>query len=113
TLLGTSAGSTVAAQVCSGVPLAELYARQLAENTHELAPHVEIDELMELFENVAKPGLSVTERLRAIGTQAVSAPTVSEEVRRAVIAKRLPSHEWPSAPLAVTAIDVESGARVL
>ena len=33
-LLGTSAGSAVAAQISSGTSLAELYARQLAPLTH-------------------------------------------------------------------------------
>ncbi|HZQ32365.1 MAG TPA: patatin-like phospholipase family protein [Mycobacterium sp.] len=112
-LLGTSAGSAVAAQISSGVPLAELYARQLVENTHEILPRLEIPELIELFEHVADADSSMTEKLQAIGKQALSAPTVSEEARRTVIAKRLPSHDWPARPLAVTAIDVESGERVL
>jgi NTE family protein len=95
-LLGTSAGSVVAAQISSGLPLTELYARQISASTHERAPHTEIDDLIELIENVAGgTGVSVTERLRAIGKQAVAAPTVTEEVRRAVIAQRLPSHRWP------------------
>lgn len=113
-LLGTSAGSAVAAQISSGVPLEELYARQLAENTHELTPHVEVEDLMELFEQGAgdtEP--SGAQRLREIGERAASSPTVSEEVRRSVIAKRLPSHEWPDRHLAVTAIDVETGERVV
>ncbi len=113
-LVGTSAGSTVAAQISSGVPLAELHARQLVQNTHELAPHIEIDDLIELFENVAgDTATSVTEKVRGIGKQAVAAPTVSEEVRRSVIAHRLPSHEWPDRRLEITAIDVETGERVL
>ena len=35
---------------------------------------------------------------------------MAEPVRRAVIAARLPSHEWPAHPLVVTAIDAHSGA---
>ena len=60
--MGTSAGSAVAAQISSGVPLTELYARQTSVNTHERAPHIEIDDLIELFENVGGgTATSVTE----------------------------------------------------
>ena len=113
-LLGTSAGSTVAAQISSGVPLAELYARQLAQNTHELTPGIEIDDLMTLFEQAAGHAwMSAADGLRAIGKSAVSAHTVAEEVRRWVIEHRLPSHRWPDRRLQVTAIDVETGERVV
>lgn len=112
-LLGTSAGSAVAAQISSGTPLQELYERQLAPPTHEIAPRIDIDELIELFEHANDPSVSIAERLRWIGEHAVSALTVSEEVRRAVIAQRLPSHQWPDRRLEVTAIDVETGQRVL
>jgi NTE family protein len=113
-LLGTSAGSTVAAQISSGAPLAELYARQMSQNTHELAPRIDIEDLLGLFEAAAgDTRTSLTDTLRAIGRRAVSAPTVTEEVRRSVIARRLPSHRWPDRRLEVTAIDVETGERVL
>jgi NTE family protein len=113
-LLGTSAGSTVAAQISSGVPLAELFARQVANRTHEIKPSVEIDDLMALFEETARgAGTSVTDSLRAIGKRAVATPTVSEERRRSVIAQRLPSHHWPERRLGITAIDVETGERVV
>ena len=113
-LLGTSAGSTVAAQISSGAPLAELYARQISQNTHELAPRIDVEDLLGLFEAAAgDTRTSLTDTLRAIGRRAVSAPTVTEEVRRSVIARRLPSHRWPDRRLEVTAIDVETGERVL
>jgi NTE family protein len=113
-LLGTSAGSTVAAQISSGAPLAELYARQLSHNTHELAPRIDVEDLLGLFEAAAgDTRTSLTDTLRAIGRRAVSAPTVTEEVRRSVIARRLPSHRWPDRRLEVTAIDVDTGERVL
>jgi NTE family protein len=113
-LLGTSAGSTVAAQISSGASLAELYARQMSQNTHELAPRIDVEDLLGLFEAAAgDTRTSLTDTLRAIGRRAVSAPMVTEEVRRSVIARRLPSHRWPDRRLEVTAIDVETGERVL
>ncbi|MBV9512890.1 MAG: patatin-like phospholipase family protein, partial [Mycobacteriaceae bacterium] len=126
-LLGTSAGSAVAAQISSGVPLTELFARQLAPNTHEIKPRIEIDDLIEIFgiaavdeavveapaDDKAAADQIMTDRLRAIGQHAVAARTISEEARRSVIAHRLPSHRWPTRRLEVTAIDVETGERVL
>jgi NTE family protein len=113
-LLGTSAGATVAAQISSGVPLETLYARQLTQTTHELTPNIEINDLMALFTRAAGHSwASVTDGLRAIGKHAVSAHTVAEEVRRSVVAHRLPSHRWPDRRLQVTAIDVETGERVV
>jgi NTE family protein len=110
-LLGTSAGSTVAAQISSRVTLDELYSRHLAETTYEIAPGVEIDDLMWLFEPVSDAPM--TEQLRAIGRRALAAPTVAEAVRRRVIEQRLPSHRWPEDALRVTAIDVDTGERVV
>jgi NTE family protein len=113
-LLGTSAGSTVAAQIGSGARLEDLFARQVSETTDEIAPDVDIDELMALFEDAAgDPGVSVAERRRRIGQLALSAPTFPPEVRRAVIEKRLPSHQWPERPLKITAIDVANGERAI
>ena len=113
-LLGTSAGSTVAAQISSGVPLEELYARQVAKDTPEIAPPCDVDDLMQLFLQAGgDTSTPVRKRLRAVGARAVSAPTVSEDVRRSVIARRLPSHRWPDRRLLVTAIDVDTGERVV
>ena len=38
--------------------------------------------------------------------------TVSEAVRRDVIAQRLPSHDWPHRDLRITAIDIGTGELV-
>ena len=113
-MVGTSAGATVTAQISSGVGLAELFDHQLAEATHELTPRAGIDELMGLFENAARRrDADTAEKLRLIGKHALSAATVPEHVRRAVIAKRLPSHDWPDRPLLITAIDVDTGELVV
>jgi NTE family protein len=113
-LLGTSAGATVSAQISSGLGLADLFARQVASSSAELVPSIGIDELMGLFEDAARERVaSRADTLRLIGKHALAAKTVPEEVRREVIAKRLPSHEWPDRPLLVTAIDAETGERVV
>jgi NTE family protein len=113
-LLGTSAGSTVAAQLGSGVGLDELFARQIAEESAEIDSGVDVDEIAELFiAAMGTPGLSTQEKLQRIGAIAVSTDTVAEPVRRAVIEARLPSHVWPERELRVTAIDIATGELVV
>ncbi|MCZ8377602.1 patatin-like phospholipase family protein [Mycobacterium sp. CPCC 205372] len=112
-LLGTSAGSTVAAQISSGTGLDALFERQLATVSAELSPAVGIDGIVELFVGaMAQPGLTTTQKLQRIGEIAVSTPTVDEAVRRDVIAARLPSHEWPDRVLRIPAIDTATGELV-
>ncbi len=48
-LLGTSAGAAVAAQLGSGCPLEDLFARQVAETSAEIDSGVDIDAITELF----------------------------------------------------------------
>jgi NTE family protein len=114
-LVGTSAGSAVAAQVMSGFPLQGLYDRQLSSDllSTELAADFDPEELMREFGRLyseAKPG---AELLRGLGTYALRARTVPESVRRPVIERRLPSHEWPDRDLRIVAVDAFAGtARV-
>lgn len=112
-LLGTSAGSAVAAQIASGAYLDDLFARQLsaADGAHEIHPGVSIDGITEIFMTaMLSPGASREEKLQKIGTVAASTETVPEAVRRKVIEYRLPSHEWPgNRELRVTAIDIATG----
>lgn len=66
-LVGTSAGSTVAAQISSTMPLDELYERQIAPSSSELDPGVDIDSIAELFLSaMAEPG-ALQAKLRRIG----------------------------------------------
>ncbi|MEN4476798.1 patatin-like phospholipase family protein [Mycolicibacterium cosmeticum] len=108
-LLGTSAGSAVAAQVSSGAALDDLYARQIAEETHEIASGVDIDEVAELFVAALGEAGSTESRMRRIGAIAMAAQTVPEAVRREVIARRLPAQHWPDRDLRITAVDVATG----
>ena len=48
-IVGTSAGSAVAAQVTSGVPLADLYARQLDEASAEIEVELDMEALLARF----------------------------------------------------------------
>ena len=112
-LVGTSAGSTVAAQVGSGLGLDALFDRQTAPPTAELDPGVGIDEIAELFVTaMLTPNTTTAEKLQKIGAIALSTATVTEAVRRDVIAQRLPSHDWPDRVLRISAIDAETGELV-
>jgi NTE family protein len=111
-LVGTSAGSTVAAQLGSALSLEELFDRQIAPSTTEINPDTGIDTITELFLTaMTRPG-SRAEKLARIGAVALSTDTVSETVRRNVIAHRLPSHDWPDTELRVAAIDTATGELV-
>ncbi len=83
-LVGTSAGSTVAAQLGSGLGLDVLFDRQTTPSSTELNPSVGIDEITELFlAAVTGPG-SKAEKLQKIGAVALS----TDNSRRARAARR-------------------------
>ncbi|MFI5510553.1 patatin-like phospholipase family protein [Mycobacterium sp. NPDC051804] len=108
-LVGTSAGSAVAAQLISELSLDTLFEQQLETSTTELNPNVGIEEITELFLTaVTQPG-SKEEKLTRIGAVALSTDTVPEIVRRQVIERRLPEHEWPERDLRISAIDTATG----
>ena len=44
-VVGTSAGSTVGAQILSGTDLTDLYAGQTAENHNEISPQLDLEAL--------------------------------------------------------------------
>jgi len=121
-LVGTSAGSAVAAQISSGCTLEELFNRQVAETSAEIDPGVDIDAITELFLAALsdphtalpdKPLDKTRQQMQRIGAVALATETVPEPVRRQVIAQRLPSHEWPDQGLRITAIDIASGELIV
>ena len=113
-LVGTSAGSTVAAQLGGGLELDALFDRQIAPSSIELNPNVGIDAITDMFLAVVmQPNTTTAEKLQKIGAVALSTETVSEAVRRNVIAHRLPSHDWPEGVLRISAIDAATGELVV
>jgi NTE family protein len=117
-LVGTSAGSAVAAQIGSSSTLEMLFDRQVAESSAEIDSGVDVDKITELFlAALGEPyekSLDITrQQIQRIGAVAQATKTVPEPVRRQVIARRLPSHEWPDRVLRLTAIDVATGELVV
>lgn len=111
-ILGTSAGSSVGAQLWSGATLEDLFARQVdpARQPPEVSPPFSaLRALFAASRDVAEIG-DADERIRHLAGMALGNGVITESERRAVIAGRLPSHRWPVKRLAVTAVDVETGA---
>jgi NTE family protein len=112
-LLGTSAGSAVAAQIGGGLPIGELFARQAdpALQNRELVPTggVTVAEFGETWRRLAEEDSDPAAIRRGLGARALAAATVGEAERRAVIEARLPVHEWPSRDLRVTAVNALTG----
>ncbi len=113
-LVGTSAGSAVAAQIGSGCSLEDLFKRQIQESSAEIDPGNGIDTVVELFlQAVADPHSTVIQKRQRIGAVALATETLAEPVRRDVIAQRLPSQYWSDRVLRVTAIDISTGKLVI
>ncbi|WKG02240.1 patatin-like phospholipase family protein [Mycolicibacterium sp. HK-90] len=112
-LVGTSAGSTVSAQLGSGLSLDELFERQVGPESAELDPGVSIDNVTDLFvKAMLTPNTTKAQKLQDIGAVALNTATVDPEVRRRVIEARLPSRDWPDRILRISAIDIDSGELV-
>ncbi|MER7482510.1 patatin-like phospholipase family protein [Streptomyces sp. NPDC126510] len=110
-IVGTSAGSVVAAQLSSGLPLEELYARQVdpALQAAEIMAEMDVEAFAAQMGAVLSGAADALEMRRAVGRLALRARTVPESRRRAVIASRLPSHGWPERTVRIVAVDAESG----
>jgi len=117
-VVGTSSGSTTAAQVRSGIPAAGLLASVLSPPVQPAGQNRE--------QPPSLPMATVFERMRAIGAAATSAADLrramgafgleSDSVlgpgagqRRAMVAARLPRAEWPDRPMIVVAVDAHTG----
>lgn len=106
-VVGTSAGSTVAAQL-HGATLDELYAAQLSEAHAEIPVEFDLDALLAAMSAAYDRGRRpLSEALRQLGEFALAAPTVPEATRRAVIEARLPDHRWAERRVLVTAVGVD------
>ena len=113
-LVGTSAGSTVAAQLGSGLGVGDWYRRQveLDLQTEELRPQgMSIERLWELMIQLAEEFPDPSDRRRQAGKLALGADTPSEPARRALVAGRLAGLGWPERPVAIVAVDATTGER--
>ena len=107
-ILGTSAGSTVAAQITSGVSLDELVDRQLAGVPYEIPKSMGAGEIAQFLLAQLLPG-SPEQVGRRVGKLALEASTGSLAERRGVINARLPVHDWPGADLRIVVMNTRTG----
>jgi NTE family protein len=112
-IIGTSAGSAVAAQLSGTTGLTASFAAQLEEETAELGADVDMVELQARFLAAVEGATSPEDARRRIGRLALETPSVDEEVRLDVIRSRLSDTEWPQRDLKITAVEVESGEFVV
>lgn len=109
TFIGTSAGSTVAAQLAGGTALSALFERQIAEETAEIDPKVDMQKLLAIFGGAMTDVSSPEEARRRIGAVALAARTVPPEARLAAVDARLPVKAWGAHPLLIPAVDTATG----
>jgi len=123
-VIGTSAGSTAAAGVRSGMPAADLYAAALVAPTRpggappnpaQRPPSLPQQGLFERLRAIGAAASSAEELHRALGAFALESDEVlrpGAEQRRALVASRLPSQEWPERPMLVVALNAHTGELV-
>ncbi|TRX56591.1 patatin-like phospholipase family protein [Thalassomonas sp. M1454] len=118
-IVGTSAGSTVGAQISSSTSLTELFERQVdkSKQNHELVPKLNKLALLWKLLPALRYWKSPIKFRQCIGKIASKTNSVQPEKRLEVIHARLTEHNWPSGDLAPTlniiAIDAQTGQHVI
>ncbi|HEX8036042.1 MAG TPA: patatin-like phospholipase family protein [Ktedonobacterales bacterium] len=110
--VGTSAGSVVAAQITSGMPLEKLFEAQVAQGSGEIAARMSLTAIAWFVIAGAWPGDRQKARAR-LGHAALRAKTVPEAERHRVIEGRVPFRDWPERRLLIPAVDAETGEAVI
>ena len=108
-VVGTSAGAGVAARINSGVGLAALYEAQLAPADGEIVAKFGPRAIARFVWAVAPARRNPVRARVRLGRMAVRARTEPPAQRRAVVAARLGTHDWPAGNLLITAVDADSG----
>jgi NTE family protein len=110
-IIGTSAGSVIAAQIASGVPLHDLFERQVKPEQHFEVPPVDVNALRIAVRDAREAGGTPAEILKRMGAIAMRTSETSAAERRAEIASRLPVERWPEQRIEIVAVDCETGER--
>jgi NTE family protein len=127
-VIGTSAGSTAAAQITSATRPAELLASILAATPAQPRtgpagsaggrvpnrPAVDHMERTGAIFRAAEDPADMRRRMGAAALEMEAAPdSPAQARRRAVVAARLPSQHWPQRPVLIVAVDARSGEPVV
>jgi NTE family protein len=108
-VVGTSAGAGVAARINSGATLAELYETQLAPADGEIVTSFGPRVIAKYVWAVAPARRNPVRARIRLGRMAVRSRTEPAAERRAVVAARLGTRDWPAGNLLITAVDVDTG----
>lgn len=124
-VIGTSSGATAAAWVRSGIPPAELYASVLAERVQPAGPNSapppspapssrpSMATVFERMRTIGAAATSAADLRRAMGAYGLESDAETDaagvEQRRAMVAARLPRHEWPEKPMIIVAVNAHTG----
>jgi NTE family protein len=112
-VVGTSAGSVVGAVATSPELVKEFYEQQVDTTPDaELGAELDLEQFATTMLTILAAVKTPEEARAKIGALALATETVPEEVRRNIIAARLPSHEWPDKRLLITACDTQTGEFV-
>ena len=125
-IIGTSAGSTVAAQITSGARPSELYDAILAEvhrppagdagPVRRRAPNLSVPSYLEWSSAIIESAEDESDMRRRMGAAALEldASDGSSTTRwRDIVAARLSSHDWPQQRVLITAVDAHTGEPVV
>ncbi len=125
-IIGTSAGSTVAAQITSGTRPAELYAAILAEVPRPPARdtgsdpgrgrNLSVPSYLEWSDKIIAAAEDASDMRRRMGAAALERDAADGSGRtrwRDIVAARLPSQDWPQQPVLIAAVDADTGEPVV
>ena len=113
TVIGTSAGSVVGAQITSGHDLDDLYAEQLRPADSEIGAEMGLGVVLRMALPSLLPGTPRTKR-RRVGDAALKAHPPGGHERIEVIRSRIDVSSWPEGrDLRVTAVNAETGEFVV
>ncbi|MGW2060967.1 patatin-like phospholipase family protein [Streptomyces sp. NPDC001937] len=108
-IIGSSAGAVVGAQLASGLGLPELYARQLADPQGETGGRLGTATLMRYARAVLTAGTPEAYGRKLAGMAREARTGITGADRRALIASRLLTPEWPERQLRITAVHATTG----
>jgi NTE family protein len=126
-IIGTSAGSTAAAQISSTTRPAELLASILAAAPQpgtgpvgsggRRVPDMPVTDLLEKTSGIIAAAQDAADMRRRMGAAALEMDAASgssgQTQRRATVAARLPSQRWPQRPMLIVAVDAHTGEPVV
>ena len=125
-IIGTSAGSTVAAQITSGVPSADLYAAIVAEAPASPAgaggpargrvPHGPGPDYLDWSDRIIASAQDPSDMRRRMGAAALEMDSSDGSLAprwRDIVASRLSSSHWPDQAVQIVAVDAHTGEPVI